>query len=77
MTVTKSSYGRKGFIWLLHDSPSGKAKAELRAGTERQELKWRPWRKAVHWSVLHSFISLLSNKPQDYLPRPGTTHINH
>ena len=30
-----------------------------RAGTWRQELMQRPWRRAAYWLVLHGLLSLL------------------
>lgn len=46
----------KSFIWLK--SPKKVTSRDARAGTPREELKSRPWRKAAHWLVPHGPLSL-------------------
>lgn len=44
--ISESNVGNKGFTWrtLLHHSPSlREVRAETEAGTQRQELRHRPW----------------------------------
>jgi hypothetical protein len=40
----KAAGGRKDLFHITIDSPSGR---EVRAGTNRQEVKQKPWRKAA------------------------------
>jgi hypothetical protein len=68
-TITKSNLGRK-CLFELHVLTTvhyeKKTGQELKAGTWRQELKQKPWRKIVYWLSLHSLLGLLS------LTQPGT-----
>lgn len=44
--LTESNVGREGLMWLTGFSPSLR---EVRGGTQKPELKQKPWRVAVHW----------------------------
>jgi hypothetical protein len=69
-TMTKSDLERKGFVWLtIKVYCSGKMRQESsRAGSWRQKLKQRPWRRAAYWLALHSLLAFLYNGGP---PTPG------
>lgn len=45
-----------------------------RVGTMRQELMWKPWRRATYGLAHYGLLGLLSYSPQDHLPRGCTVH---
>lgn len=48
-SLIKKNLGSKGFTWLRIYRPSSwKDRQELETGTQRQELKQRPWRNAAY-----------------------------
>lgn len=46
---------------------------ELKAGTQRQEWKQRPWRN-VYWLALCGSLRQLSYTAQEYVPKVGTAY---
>lgn len=84
-TLSKNNFGRKGLfgflVIVLHE---GKPRQKLKAGTQRQELKERPWRETCHgfaplW-LLHPACLCHPEPPAQgwyYLQRAGPSHINH
>ena len=50
------------------------SRQELKAGTWRQGLMYRPWMSTVHWLALHGFLSLLPYTPKDHQSRGGPAH---
>lgn len=66
-------------VWITihHEEKSGQ---ELKAETQRQELKQRPWRSAAPWLPPRGLLGLLSYIIQDHGPRvaldlpTSTTH---
>jgi hypothetical protein len=60
---------RKGFILLTllyHSLSSREVRAEIKAGTWRQELVQRPWRNVAYWLTPHALLNLLSDSTQDH-----------
>ena len=48
---------------------------ELKAGTQRQEVKQRPWREAAYWFESRlTFNYLLIQLRTNYIPGGGATH---
>jgi hypothetical protein len=45
-----------------------------KTGSQRQELKPRPWRDAVYWLAPPCFFILLSFSTQDHEPSDDPTH---
>lgn len=67
---TKPTKGKKVLFHLAAYSPSRK---EIQAGTQKQELKWRPWTNGVSL-LAHGLLSLPYYIVQRYLPGSGTAH---
>lgn len=65
----KSSYT----TWVIN-CHGRKLRQELKAGTQRQEVKQRPWRKAAYLLVCFQAHIQLPAYPATYLPRGGFTH---
>lgn len=65
--LTESNLGREGLMWLTGFSPSLR---EVREGTQRRELKQKPWRVAVYWLASWGLLNCLST----YLPKAGSAH---
>lgn len=66
-TITKSSMGTKGLLWLI-GYHQGKPGQELKAGTWRQKLKQRPWKNAAYWLAPHALLTYFLVQPRPTCP---------
>ena len=48
----------------------------IEARPVRQGLEWKPWRIAACWLALYGFLSLLSYRTQNHLPKGGTPYLD-
>lgn len=71
---TESNLTRKGFV-LFTPPHHSLSLEEARGGTQRQELKHKPWRNAAYRLTRCGFHSLLFHTHQDYLPRDSMTIV--
>lgn len=58
--MTEANLGKKGFVLAFTSTsvcPEGKSRQELKAGSLRQKLKDRLWRKTVYCLALHHLLS--------------------
>jgi hypothetical protein len=65
--------GRKHLLQFIvpHYSPSLE---EVKAGTWKQEPKWKLWRDAAYWTAPHGFLGLLNYAVHGHQLRGGSSH---
>lgn len=74
----QSNLGRRGFLFCFHISDhhlKESGRNSKRAGTWRQELVQRPWRRVASWLAPHGLLSLLFYRTQDHQPKVAPTTI--